>query len=639
MAAFRSKGAWCAGTTSVSFTMPTTHVAGDLLLMFIHTCNNAITTPPGNGWQLLSPSPQSTGTANTALGVRLTVYWKIAASSSEAAQTVGVTSGTATNGLTIAISDPNGTPFDVTPTGSVQAASAANFTCPTITTVNDNCLIINAVALDNDTNSSTAVTAQSNASLASITRQHGQTVSNGTGGGIYIATGVKETAGAVNGTTGTVAAAARAMLTIAVRPVVVVDGSVTAVPATQTADAIAPTVTATKNATVSAVTADQAASGIALTVVGTSPNVTVTAIPANASADGTPPVITGVRNASVTAVVAGSTASAQSPTVLGVKNTVIAAVAAAAIAMMPIPTIEATRNAAVTTPPSLAAAEAISPAVAAQRQVSISAIPASALASATSPSITAEQNVTVQGVSAQATASGVPPIIEGAINAAVQAVSAQAMAEIPDPVITSDIEILDANIVSMPALATASFNLPSITAVSNQTVVSVPAEAIASIRPPKVRTYIPNGIVDVGSIIVEYDVASEATEYILVTETIELELTPETIEYNLISEFTEYILSTEVKGMAYIGATVKLKATFPADAGDLSELTEVKCIITDSLKNEIETIDTPSKVTDGVYETPFTVPDGGDLTVGWQGKLGTDLILLTRNTLAVKWRD
>lgn len=227
--AFRSKGAWCAGTTSVSFTMPTTHAVGDLLLMFIHTCNNAITTAPGNGWALLSPSPVSTGTANTALGVRLTVYWKIAASSSEAAQTVGVTSGTATNGLTAAFSGVDTTtPFDVTPTSGVQATSVANFTCPTITTATDGAMVVNAVALDNDTNSSAIVTAQTNASLVSMTQGHGQTVTTGTGGGVWFGYGIDTTAGSVNGTAGTVAAAARAMLTIALRPLglVVKTGSV-----------------------------------------------------------------------------------------------------------------------------------------------------------------------------------------------------------------------------------------------------------------------------------------------------------------------------------------------------------------------------------------------------------------------------
>lgn len=224
--AFRSKGAWVAGTTSISMTMPTTHVAGDLLLMFIHTCNNAITTAPGNGWQLLSPSPVSTGTANTALGVRLTVYWKIAASSSEAAQTVGVTSGTATNGLTMAFSgvDPT-TPFDVTPVSAIQASSLANLSFPTLTTATNGAMIVNAVGLDNDTASSTIVTSPTNASLTGVTRQHGQTVSTSTGGGVCVITGAKTSAGLISATTATVAAAARAYLTIALRPIDIRSGT------------------------------------------------------------------------------------------------------------------------------------------------------------------------------------------------------------------------------------------------------------------------------------------------------------------------------------------------------------------------------------------------------------------------------
>jgi len=219
--AFRSKGAWVAGTTSISMTMPTTHAAGDLLLMFIHTCNNAVTTPPGNGWQLLSPSPVSTGSANTALGVRLTVYWKIAQSSSEAAQTVAVTGGTATNGITVAYSGvDNTTPFDLTPVSAVAAASTANLSFPTLTTVTNGAMIVNAVALDNDGNSSSLVTSPVNASLESANLRHGQTVSTSTGGGISFIDGIKTTVGLISATTATVAAAARAYLTIALRPII-----------------------------------------------------------------------------------------------------------------------------------------------------------------------------------------------------------------------------------------------------------------------------------------------------------------------------------------------------------------------------------------------------------------------------------
>ena len=224
--ALRSKGAWFAGTTSVSATMPTTHAAGDLLLMFIHTCNNAITTAPGNGWALLSPSPVSTGTADTALGVRLTVYWKIAASSSEAAQTVSVTGGTATNGITAAFSGVDvTTPFDLTPVSAVAATSTADISCPTLTTATNVAMIVNAVALDNDTNSTSLVSSAANSSLASITIGHQQTVNTGTGGGVAFLYGIKTAAGLISATTATVAAAARAYLTIALRPIKMATGT------------------------------------------------------------------------------------------------------------------------------------------------------------------------------------------------------------------------------------------------------------------------------------------------------------------------------------------------------------------------------------------------------------------------------
>ena len=215
---FIGKGAFASGTTSATAAVPTNYRPGDLLIIMVHTPNNAVTTP--SGWNLLAPSPVSTGTANTALGVRLTVFWKLA-TASQASVAVAVTSGTCTcvqmtcwRGVDVT------TPFDVTPTSKVQATTSTALSCPTITTTTDGSMIINAIALDRDAVATTTMGTATNASLASVTEGHDQTVSTGTGGGIGFEYGIKTTAGAVNATTATITTCAHAYLTIALRPAV-----------------------------------------------------------------------------------------------------------------------------------------------------------------------------------------------------------------------------------------------------------------------------------------------------------------------------------------------------------------------------------------------------------------------------------
>jgi uncharacterized repeat protein (TIGR02059 family) len=213
---FVAKGAFASGTTSASAAVPTNYHPGDLLIIMVHTPNNAVTTPAG--WNLLAPSPVYTGTANVALGVRITVFWKIA-TASESSVSVAVTSGTCTCvQMTCWRGVDTTTPFDVTPTSKVDATSTTALSCPTITSATDGAMIINAIALDTDAASTANMGAATNASLASITEGHDQTVSTGTGGGIGFEYGIKTTAGAVNATTATVTTGAHAYLTIALRP-------------------------------------------------------------------------------------------------------------------------------------------------------------------------------------------------------------------------------------------------------------------------------------------------------------------------------------------------------------------------------------------------------------------------------------
>ena len=214
---FVNKGTWAAGTTSISPGIPASMQAGDFMILQVHTCNQAVTTP--SGWTQATTSPVSTGTANTAGGTRISVYYRWW-QSGDAAPTVAVTGGTVTNGIIVGYRgvDPT-TPFDgVTPVATTKATASTTLTMTGLTTATNNALIHWAVARDQDLNSTTAVTAFTNANLTGITETHDQVVSTGVGGGIWTGRGFKTTAGATGDLTITQTSSIAVGITFALRP-------------------------------------------------------------------------------------------------------------------------------------------------------------------------------------------------------------------------------------------------------------------------------------------------------------------------------------------------------------------------------------------------------------------------------------
>lgn len=72
---FINKGAFQSGTGALTVPVPASYAAGDLLILLIESANQAITAI--SGWTEVTNSPQFTGTAATAGGVRLAVFYKI----------------------------------------------------------------------------------------------------------------------------------------------------------------------------------------------------------------------------------------------------------------------------------------------------------------------------------------------------------------------------------------------------------------------------------------------------------------------------------------------------------------------------------------------------------------------------------
>lgn len=210
---FVAKGAFASGISAISPAVPAGYRNDDLLLLFVESANQAITAP--TGWNEVANSPQGTGTAAAAGGVRLAVFWKIA-TGAEVAPTVADT-GDHQTAIMMAFRglDP-ANPIDAT-AGSVGAATTA-MVFPSVTTTQANSLVILAAGMDTDAASTTTMGTVTNANLTGITELHDQTMASGAGGGLAIASGLKATAGSTGTSSATGSTAVtHAYLTIALR--------------------------------------------------------------------------------------------------------------------------------------------------------------------------------------------------------------------------------------------------------------------------------------------------------------------------------------------------------------------------------------------------------------------------------------
>lgn len=219
-----NKSAFASGTGALSVGAVASVVADDLILLFVESANQAVTTP--SGYTIAPSSPQSTGTAAAAGGVRLSVFYRWATG---ADATVSVAdSGDHTTAIKIAVRGVDKvTPFNAN-AGSTQAATTA-MSFPGVTTTVADCLIVHGCAQDTDAASTATSGTPTNANLTSLTERHDQTVTAGVGGGLVVITGVKATAGATGNTTSTGSTSVtHAYVTLALAPLPAVTGTLNA---------------------------------------------------------------------------------------------------------------------------------------------------------------------------------------------------------------------------------------------------------------------------------------------------------------------------------------------------------------------------------------------------------------------------
>jgi hypothetical protein len=185
-------GAEFTSTGVPTATLPGTHAANDILLLILQSSNESNITAPA-GYQQAGPQ-NGIGTAALAGATKLSIFWK-RDGGSESAPTIPDT-GDHTYGVMIAVRGcaTTGDPFRL-------GGQAWKFTASTTgtsdrgTTVMDNTLVmaIFAHAIDSATAQGTSPT---NASLTSVTEQFDDSTTDGTGGGIYVTTGVMAVHGA-----------------------------------------------------------------------------------------------------------------------------------------------------------------------------------------------------------------------------------------------------------------------------------------------------------------------------------------------------------------------------------------------------------------------------------------------------------
>lgn len=196
------KSAFTSGTGALTVAALTGTQAGDIIVLFAESANQTISTP--TGYSVLA-TQVGTGTVDTGGGaVRIATFYRILDDAADTTTTVA-DSGNHTTAIKMLFRDTSlasGGGFFVAATDT-QGTASTSMTFPAVTTATDESLVILAVALDTDANSTAEVGAVTNSNLSNITERHDQTVATQEGGGVAVITGEKATAGSTGTSTAT----------------------------------------------------------------------------------------------------------------------------------------------------------------------------------------------------------------------------------------------------------------------------------------------------------------------------------------------------------------------------------------------------------------------------------------------------
>lgn len=190
------------------------HQAGDIGLLVVY--NDVGADPAPTGWTLVNSANISEAFLN--------VYWKRAASGAEGAvglfsASSGIPAGSNAYGVIITYRGCVSSGNPINTSASSTRFNSTSCTFPSVTTSEADTMILLFGSRNNDS-AAAAWSAQTNASLGSITERHDAGTTGGNGGGISITEGTKATAGSTGTTTSTVTSSLGGMITVALRGIV-----------------------------------------------------------------------------------------------------------------------------------------------------------------------------------------------------------------------------------------------------------------------------------------------------------------------------------------------------------------------------------------------------------------------------------
>lgn len=192
-----SVGSSFSSTGVPTATLPGTHALNDILLLIIQTSNQNFAAP--TGYTQLGPK-NGIGTPAAAGATKLCIFWK-RDNGSESAPTL-TDSGDHTFGVMLAIRGcpTNGDPFRMMGQAWKFTASTTGTSDVGVTRM-DNSLVMNIFAHAIDSGLGQQGSSPANSSLTGVAENFDSGTADGTGGGIYVMSGVKVAAGEVTAST------------------------------------------------------------------------------------------------------------------------------------------------------------------------------------------------------------------------------------------------------------------------------------------------------------------------------------------------------------------------------------------------------------------------------------------------------
>jgi hypothetical protein len=230
-----SVGTVASGTSSITPGAPAGTQAGDILVMIVETANQNLPTTPPTNWENAPTLPVGFGTAAAIGAVKLHVFWR-RLTAAYTAQAIGDSGDHQVARIACIRGCVNvGDPWDTSATSN-QTSANTTITWDNITTTVAECLIVGCVGGDRDANSTADVGNPVNANLGDITTRIENWVVAGRGGGVFMFTGTKATAGAIGSTTATITSQVYCKWIGALKPAIAADYSETPTDAVAASD-------------------------------------------------------------------------------------------------------------------------------------------------------------------------------------------------------------------------------------------------------------------------------------------------------------------------------------------------------------------------------------------------------------------